>query len=87
MDRVTARWIIAEEDLKDGVFFSAPDNAVDAVVIEETSDGYRVYNTDARAAVDENSITIFSEESSALTEFVERLRAWNEYLRLRNTNS
>lgn len=46
-----------------------------------------VYNTDERAAVDENSITIFSEESSALTEFVERLRAWNEYLRLRNTNS
>lgn len=46
-----------------------------------------VYNTDERAAVDENSIPIFSEESAALTEFVERLRAWNEYLRLRNTNS
>lgn len=46
-----------------------------------------MYNTDERAAVDENSIPIFSEESSALTEFVERLRAWNEYLRLRNTNS
>jgi hypothetical protein len=42
MDRMTALRIIAEEDLKDGVFFSTPDNAVDAVVIEETSVGYRV---------------------------------------------
>ncbi|MCI1747974.1 MAG: hypothetical protein LKI24_07680 [Acidipropionibacterium sp.] len=83
---MTALRIIAEEDLRNGVFFSASENSMNAVIIEESSGVFVVYGTDERAAVDESSVMVFSEESSALTEFIERLRAWNEYVKVRNSD-
>lgn len=77
MKRDGALRVIEEEGLKQFVWFKAA--AADSLVIHRDGDEWLVFITDDRAAP-RGTVNRFNDEATALDEFIERLRRWNQIL-------
>ncbi|TFV96637.1 hypothetical protein [Orlajensenia leifsoniae] len=78
MIRADALRIIAEEGLTRSVWFDEPTRKTNAVVIVEHDSGFDVFDTGERAEEVDGSRIRHQTEDAALTDFIHRLRVWNE---------
>lgn len=72
---------VCDEELIGGVWMRPPSNDVWSLAIWQAADGWHVAMTGERAAIEDGSELVTDDESEALENYLERLRALSDLIR------